>query len=697
MLFHAGTLTGCTDGQLLERFVTGGGEVAEHAFSSLIDRHGPMVWRVCCAILRDEHDAQDAFQATFLVLVQRAGSLWVRDSLGPWLHRVASRAAVRARVVARRRRSAERRAVEMARRVGDDPIGDDLGGLIHEAIDRLPDRYRVPVVLCDLEGRSYEEAARHLRCPVGTIKSRLARGRERLRDRLARHGLAVLAGLPAGPGIGIPEASPAPAALMAATVRATTALATRGAVGGGAFSASVVSLARGVSMNLFLQKMRSVVTIALLAATAAIGGGLFLKAATARRGAAPAAPRRAAAVQRAEEPSEPLLGVVRDEAGRPVAGATVVAGQFKGTPNHRITETGPDGRFRLTPGDESAILEYVLAYKEGLAPASSGHIKGVDKPGEVALMLTRTAPFEGVVKDREGKPIAGASVRLEYAHYSGSDGPETQLTVLGPIVVGTPLERIFRTKTLPHGQFRFMDVPRGARVSLVVTSPGMGEYNTMNHRGPDGKFVYLAGKPEAPAEVILAPAARVVGRVLTRLPGVKVDGLKVFMQGSRDSGFIWEEAQTDAGGRFEFAGLGEGTANIFLTDQPNDGPWTYRAAADTALKPGQPTEVTIELIRGVQVEGLVVVAETGEPLAECDVALYGPIRPRSGAAVVSTRTDKEGRYRFRLPPGETYFYPRGPFPPGYPRFPGGLTVAIPADVTEFQVPKIEVRKGAPGR
>ena len=115
------------------------------------------------------------------------------------------------------------------------------------------------------------------------------------------------------------------------------------------------------------------------------------------------------------------------------------------------------------------------------------------------------------------------------------------------------------------------------------------------------------------------------------------------------------------------------------------------------LKSGQTTEVTIELIRGVQVEGQVVDAETGKPLAGVDVGVYGPIRPRSGAAIVSTVTDREGWYRFRLPPGETYFYPRGPYPPGYPRHQGGRTVNIPADAREFQVPKIEIRKGAQGQ
>src|SRR3954453_9890954 len=111
ILFEGGSLAGLTDGQLLERFQTGSDCAAERAFAALMDRHGPMVLRTCRRILGNEHDSHDAFQATFLVLVRKARSLWVRDSLGPWLHRVASRAAFRARSLASRRSEAERRII----------------------------------------------------------------------------------------------------------------------------------------------------------------------------------------------------------------------------------------------------------------------------------------------------------------------------------------------------------------------------------------------------------------------------------------------------------------------------------------------------------------------------------------------------------------------------------------------------------
>jgi RNA polymerase sigma factor (sigma-70 family) len=189
-LFRVGSLTGVTDGQLLERFARRDGEASESAFAALVQRHGPLVWSTCRAILRHEHDAGDAFQATFLVLVRKASSLWVRDSIGPWLHRVALRAAIQTKREKKRRQEVEHRAFELATDWTDLDMPDDTVNVIHQEIDRLPERHRTVVVLCDIQERTHDEAARQLRCPVGTVKSRLARARERLQDALRRRGIA---------------------------------------------------------------------------------------------------------------------------------------------------------------------------------------------------------------------------------------------------------------------------------------------------------------------------------------------------------------------------------------------------------------------------------------------------------------------------------------------------------------------------
>jgi RNA polymerase sigma factor (sigma-70 family) len=192
-LFHLGSLTGITDGQLVERFVLRDGEASESAFAALVERHGPLVWSTCRAVLRDDDATADAFQATFLVLVRKAGSLWVRDSIGPWLHRVALRAAIQAKRETNRRHAAEQHAAELTATWTDGNMPDDRVDITHQEIDRLPERHRAVIVLCDIEERSHEEAARHLKCPVGTVKSRLARARARLGKSLRHRGVAPAA------------------------------------------------------------------------------------------------------------------------------------------------------------------------------------------------------------------------------------------------------------------------------------------------------------------------------------------------------------------------------------------------------------------------------------------------------------------------------------------------------------------------
>jgi len=255
-IFDSGTVSGLDDGQLLERYRAWGGEAGELAFAALVTRHGPMVLRACRAALKDEHDAHDAFQATFLVLARRARSLWVRDSLAPWLHGVAVRVSSCARSAAARRKGHERRAAELATgRGGVEPGGDDIGPAIHEEIGRLPERYRAAIVLCDLQGMTHQQAAQQLRWPVGTVKSRQARGRQRLRDRLTRRGLAPAVGA-SGVLFAVEGASASvPAALVAASARAASRLAA-GELMAGVVSAPVGALLERVVREMVMSKLK---------------------------------------------------------------------------------------------------------------------------------------------------------------------------------------------------------------------------------------------------------------------------------------------------------------------------------------------------------------------------------------------------------------------------------------------------------
>ncbi|QEH39082.1 ECF RNA polymerase sigma factor SigE [Aquisphaera giovannonii] len=222
-LHGTGTLAGLTDQQLLERFLeadrAADGPGGEAAFEAILERHGPLVWRVCRSLLADDHDAEDAFQATFLILVREVHSLRLRATLGAWLHTVARRTALGARAAAARRRAAERAAE--ARRLEAGTAGyagpgvaleeDELDAMVHSEVEKLPGSFRAVIVLCDLEGLSYLEAARRLELPLGTVQSRLARARRRLHRGLAGRGLAP----PSPPGPCEPPrvAMPAAAAL----------------------------------------------------------------------------------------------------------------------------------------------------------------------------------------------------------------------------------------------------------------------------------------------------------------------------------------------------------------------------------------------------------------------------------------------------------------------------------------------------
>jgi RNA polymerase sigma factor (sigma-70 family) len=177
------------DGELLERFIAARDG---SAFEELVARHGPMVLGVCRHVLIDRHDAEDAFQATFLVLARQAGTIRDRRVLGAWLHGVAYRLALRAKLDAARRRMHERQVADMAAAGPWDELAwQELRLALHEEVQRLPEKYRAPIVLCYLEGQSHEAAAAHLDWPIGTVKGRLARARDLLQARLGRRELAI--------------------------------------------------------------------------------------------------------------------------------------------------------------------------------------------------------------------------------------------------------------------------------------------------------------------------------------------------------------------------------------------------------------------------------------------------------------------------------------------------------------------------
>lgn len=245
---------GRSDGQLLQDYLS---RREEAALAVLVRRHGPVVWGVCRRILRQPHDAEDAFQATFLVLVRKAASIASRDLVANWLYGVAYQTAMKARATAAKRKARERQVIEMpdAEVVRQD-LWHDLQPLLDQELSRLPDKYRTPIVLCDLQGKTRKAAALQLGCPEGTVAGRLARARNMLAKRLARHGLPVSgAALAAALAQNTASAS-LPIPVASATIKAAHIFAAGQAAAQSVVSVKALALAEGVLRAMLLSKLK---------------------------------------------------------------------------------------------------------------------------------------------------------------------------------------------------------------------------------------------------------------------------------------------------------------------------------------------------------------------------------------------------------------------------------------------------------
>jgi RNA polymerase sigma factor (sigma-70 family) len=441
-LFEAGTATGLTDGQLLERYRAKRTEsseaaaAAELAFAALVDRHGAMVWGVCRRVLGNAHEAEDAFQATFLILVRKAGTVRVDGSLGRWLYGVATRVARRARSDAEHRRSAIGGVPPPS---SDDPASEaelrDLCAVVSEELDGLPAKYRCAVELCHLQGMTYEQAARQLNWPVATVKNRLTKGRLRLRQRLARRGLASGA-LAVGMNAALTDQTRA--AVPPQLVQSTSRAATAGASGG--LPATVVELTEGVLQMMKWQKLK------LMAASflAALGIGVTAHALSERapNGTIVTALPLQTAAQPAESPAEQKGRDPRWARSLP-CGATIEVVGISSVPSGPNTWWRPDGTpLRPAPCDprekktnaDNAIDKVVLVRLDQIPLGADHEWTIIDARGH------NRRPAR-----RGGKPVPGlsetvASVRADTSsctvRFKVAAGPWNTIATGGKDVFG---------------------------------------------------------------------------------------------------------------------------------------------------------------------------------------------------------------------------------------------------------------------
>lgn len=413
-LFGQGTLAGLSEGQLLDRFAS---RRDEAAFEALVERHGPMVLGVCRRLLRDPHAAEDAFQAVFLVLVRKAGSIRRCESLGPWLYRVAHRVATRANVEATRRRTVEGLAVVSPEAPADDPDAFERRILLWDELARLPSKYRDPIVLCHIEGFSHDDAATALRWPVGTVKGRLSRAKDLLRDRLARRGLGVVA-LTA---LGSEARATVPPTLNSTTIKAAVGLAEAGWASAGSASVAAIFLAKGAVTSMFLTKLKTVAAVVLTAGLLSAGWGFAVRGAGDTDGAA-----QAANTARSEGPSAKVVSqppatsnqTILQEAGNPFNPAPGIAGAGLGPT--------PSGSSKAEQ-DEIAVVErlrgqrYQIEVLERQMESNSGMIRklrdALDEH-DMKLILTRLEGDPDVL-NRQRSELARALKQAEDDYFKG--------------------------------------------------------------------------------------------------------------------------------------------------------------------------------------------------------------------------------------------------------------------------------------
>ena len=312
-VFGEGPVSGMTDGQLLERFFAREDEIA---FQALVTRHGPMVFRVCRRVLKDSHDAEDAFQATFLVMVRAARSRQLTASLKSWLYRVAHRIAVRGSKIATRQRQREQKVARTEVARPQIEIEPDIRLILLKEIARLPEKYRMPVLLCYFEGMTEESAAVRMGCPLGTVSGRLSRARDLLRTRLTRRGVALSTGLFAAAFSSEAVSAEVPASLVGSTVTAAIQLATDNVLLAGMVSESAASLVGQASKVLLMDKLKVLAALGIASVLVTFGVVIVIRASgTGDR------PKR--------EPGGPIAPVARTE---PIPGTDGASGASTSLP-----------------------------------------------------------------------------------------------------------------------------------------------------------------------------------------------------------------------------------------------------------------------------------------------------------------------------------------------------------------------------
>jgi RNA polymerase sigma factor (sigma-70 family) len=638
---------GLSDRELLRRFAEGNDQAA---FAALVRRHAAMVLGACRRALPNLHDAEDACQATFLVLARKAACNRWQPSVANWLFATARNVARNARLAERRRNRREARAaVPEAVQPVDRMTGRELLAALDEELEKLPPRYREPLVLCYLEGLTRDEAAARLGAPAGTLKTRLERGRKRLGDALTKRGCALGAGL-----LALAATSPAgasPPRLVAAVLAAAA----------GPPPAVVAALAKGAAVRGLLNKP-------LLAALTLLGAGLLgaLAWSMSLTAASPPAdkptppPEKKERTQKtagrrpdpAGEPAE-VRGRVLDPEGNPVAGARV--SYLQSRPLHDQTSFSPapfagaadaDGRFRLavtirgrTPFRPFNPIGTLIATAPRYAPAAI-HVGAPEELKDFTLRLVKDdVPVEGRIIDLEGKPVAGVTVRPVFvrANLGGDLGPwfdairdkrdPPHEAHLGIHFTAAQAGLTRTAVTDADGRFRLSGAGRERIVALRLDGPAVESQflNVMTRPGKrfrvgSERHWHRADGPDliypARFEHAVAPASPVEGVARDHDTGKPLAGVTISSRLSTPYDWPAERvtATTDADGRYRLVGRPRLSPYWVLAKPPAGQPYVTVMRFPDRPAPRQSARLDFNLKRGALVRGRVTERATGRPV-----------------------------------------------------------------------------------
>jgi RNA polymerase sigma factor (sigma-70 family) len=652
-----------SDRQLLDRFTADGDE---EAFAVLVRRHGRTVLAACRQVLADPADIDDAFQATFLTLLKKAKRVNWADSLGNWLYAVAHRVAVHARADTRRRQDRESAAGK--RKPADAPPPDlswrEAVAVLHEELDRLPDRYRLPLLLCYLEGQSRDEAAKNLGWKPGAVKGCLERGRQLLAGRLARRGITLSAGLLAVVrGSSAATGSPTPD-LVRLTLRAAS----------GAPGPAVAALVNGAS-RMVLTAKKTVASLVVLLGLIGAGLGLRSPETGAAQGAAPQATTTQAARKPAEEPA--IRGRALGTDGQPLAGAKLLV-----VADRKVTEagaTGPDGRFEVARPKKLECL-VVVPDEGGMDFVSFG---GRDPAKEVELRAVPDHPITGRVIDTEGKPVAGARLTLQSVDVYRNDSLDEFLTSwkMRPSVQFIPtgvkrawgeLGGLVAATTAADGRFTVRGLGAERFLTFHVSGPGIasGELWVVNRKGFDPKPYNEASRNNVPQGLedlsvywvlhgpepsFVAEREKIVrGRVTDAETGTPRAGVTVMLH--RDGDAILPvplAVTTDADGSYEIRGARKAKTSDPVEVKSDPAAGYLAAHARTPDSPGyEPVTVDVRVRKGVVITGRVIDRGSGKGVPGvvwagvlADNPFVKVFPEFSPSAIVSEPTADDGTFR----------------------------------------------------